>query len=336
MKILVTGGCGYIGSHTIVELLTNGHEVICVDNLCNSSKDILDQVSILGGGLKIMFYEEDLRDYEGMEDIFDEHRDIDCVIHFAGVKAVGESVQNPLKYYDNNVKGTMNLLALMKRYLIPKIIFSSSACVYGTPEHLPVKPSHPTKPENPYGNTKLAAENMITDFVNSDPVKKSAVLLRYFNPCGAHESGKIGESPVGMGDNLFPRIGNVIAGRLEKIGIFGDNYPTDDRTAIRDYIHVVDLAKGHIAALNSGFKQGKSMIYNLGTGKGYSVKKVIAEFEKQLGEEIPKTVEPRREGDIPELYADVNLANRKLDWSAELGLSEMVKSTLRYIKKSRE
>ena len=331
MKIIVTGGCGYIGSHLIIELLKLRHEIICIDNLSNSSKDILDYISALGGG-NVMFYEEDLRDYVGIEDIFDENRDIDCVIHLAGTKSVEESVKFPLVYYDNNVHGTMNLLFLMKRYKINRLIFSSSACVYGKVVDLPIKITHPTNPENPYGNSKLAAEKMIFDHMNS--YGGSAVILRYFNPCGAHDSGKIGENPKGMGNNLFPRIANFIRGKLDHIGIFGDNYVTPDGTAVRDYIHIMDLVKAHICALNNGFKNGKSFIYNIGSGKGYSVKEIIGEFERQLDSKIKTIVESRREGDVAELYTDPGNSLRKLKWECELGLDKMVESTIKMINNS--
>jgi UDP-glucose 4-epimerase len=327
MSILVTGGAGYIGTHTCVELLQAGYEVVVVDNLSNSSRESLERVEEITSKM-IKFYEVDLLAKTDLAKIF-EDEEIDAVIHFAALKAVGESVDIPLKYYENNIVGTMNLLNLMNEHGVNNIVFSSSATVYGDPHAVPIKEDFPVKPTNPYGWTKLMIEQMLMDLQAANPQMNVAVL-RYFNPVGAHESGLIGESPQGIPNNLMPYIAQVAVSRLDKLSVFGDDYPTIDGTGVRDYIHVVDLAKGHIAALrrledNPGYE-----IYNLGRGKGYSVIELVRAFEKATGREIPYEVAGRREGDVAESYADPTKANEALGWQAELGIEKMCEDTWRW------
>ena len=320
--ILVTGGAGYIGSHTCVELLNSGYNVVVFDNLYNASKESLRRVEKITGK-KVKFYEADMRNKAAMEKIFAENK-IDAVIHFAGLKAVGESVQKPLMYYDNNITGTLVLLEVMGKAGCKKIVFSSSATVYGDPERLPIDEECRLSVTNPYGSTKLMLENIMRDLYVADNTW-NIILLRYFNPVGAHESGLIGENPRGIPNNLTPYIAQVAGGKLKEINVFGNDYPTPDGTGVRDYIHVVDLAKGHIAALNKVRTSGVH-VYNLGTGNGYSVLDVIHAFEKACGKKLPYKICPRRAGDISSCYARADKALKELGWKAELGIEEMCAS----------
>ena len=322
MKVFVTGGAGYIGSHTVVELISAGHEVIIADNLSNSSEEAIRRVEIITGK-KVKFYKADVADRGALEPIFKENA-IDMVIHFAGLKAVGESVEVPVKYYRNNIDCTLTLLETMKDYGVKKIIFSSSATVYGDPASLPVKEDFPLSATNPYGATKLFIERILSDAAFADK-DMSVVLLRYFNPVGAHASGLIGEDPKGIPNNLAPFIAKVATGILPCIRVFGTDYPTKDGTGVRDYIHVVDLAKGHVAAMKKLEEKGV-FIYNLGTGVGYSVLEVIAAFEKACGKPLPKVMAPRRGGDIAACYASAEKAKKELGWVAELGIDDMCES----------
>lgn len=323
MKILVTGGAGYIGSHTCVELLEKGYEVVVVDNLCNSSPKAVKRVEQITGK-HIDFYEGDVRDKALLERIFSEHA-IDFVIHFAGLKAVGESCSKPLEYYDNNLCGTLVLLETMRAHGCKRIVFSSSATVYGDPEKLPLDETCKTGgTTNPYGTSKYFQEIILADLQKSDP-EWTVVLLRYFNPVGAHPSGLIGEDPQGIPNNLTPYIAKVAIGELKEIGVFGNDYPTKDGTGVRDYIHVVDLAKGHVAAIEGVGKSG-TYVYNLGTGNGYSVLEVIHAFDKACGRELPYKIKPRRPGDIAACYADASKAQRELGWKAELDIDDMCSS----------
>lgn len=321
-NILVTGGAGYIGSHTAVELLNRGYGVIVLDNLCNASRESLRRVEKITGK-KPIFYEADMRDKTAVERVFKEN-DVDAVIHFAGLKAVGESVAIPLAYYDNNIGGTLTLLQTMKDFGCKKIVFSSSATVYGDPERLPLDEECRLSVTNPYGATKLMLENIMRDLYVSDN-SWNIILLRYFNPVGAHESGLIGEDPKGIPNNLTPYIARVASGKLEKINVFGNDYSTPDGTGVRDYIHVVDLAKGHIAALDKVVSPGVH-IYNLGTGNGYSVLEVIRAFEKACGKKLPYSICPRRAGDIAACYAKVDKAFSELSWKAEKNIDDMCSS----------
>ena len=320
-KILVTGGAGYIGSHTVVELIDNGYDVVVVDNLSNSSKESLSRVEKITGA-QVKFYENDIADMDAMDKIFVEN-DIDAVIHFAGLKAVGESVEKPLEYYKNNISGTLNMCEVMRKHGVKNIIFSSSATVYGDPETVPITEECPKGVcTNPYGWTKSMLEQILMDFNVADP-EWNVILLRYFNPIGAHKSGMIGEDPNGIPNNLMPYITKVATKQLEKLNVFGDDYPTPDGTGVRDYIHVVDLAKGHVKALEKIVENPGVKIYNLGTGKGYSVLEVVKNFEEASGVEIPYVIAPRRAGDIAECYADASLAKEELGWEAEFGIKEM-------------
>lgn len=320
-KILVTGGAGYIGSHTVVELIDAGYDVVVVDNLSNSSKESLKRVEEITGK-QVKFYENDIADMVAMDKIFGEN-DIDSVIHFAGLKAVGESVEKPLEYYKNNISGTLNMCEVMRNHDVKNIIFSSSATVYGDPETVPITEECPKGVcTNPYGWTKSMLEQILMDLNVADP-KWNVILLRYFNPIGAHKSGKIGEDPNGIPNNLMPYITKVATKQLEKLNVFGDDYPTPDGTGVRDYIHVVDLAKGHVKALEKIVENPGVKIYNLGTGKGYSVLEVVKNFEDASGVEIPYVIAPRRAGDIAECYADASLAKEELGWEAEFGIKEM-------------
>lgn len=321
MRILVTGGAGYIGSHTCVELLNEGYDVVIVDNLYNSSKKAEDRIEKITGK-NVTFYEADVLDKKELNHIFDEE-DIDAVIHFAGLKAVGESVHKPLEYYHNNITGTLNLCDAMRSHDVKKIIFSSSATVYGDPAQIPITEECPKgTPTNPYGWTKWMLEQILTDIHTADPEWK-VILLRYFNPIGAHKSGLIGEDPKGIPNNLIPYVAQVAIGKLKSVGVFGDDYDTPDGTGVRDYIHVVDLAKGHVKAIEKLKDQEEVGIYNLGTGKGYSVLQVIRAFEKACGHEIPYEIKPRRAGDIATCYSACDKAKEDLGWEAEYDIEQM-------------
>ena len=323
MAILVTGGAGYIGSHTTVELLKKGYEVVVMDNLYNASKIALDRVEQITGK-KVKFYEVDMRDKEADRKIFQENN-IDCVIHFAGMKAVGESVRIPLDYYDNNIGGTITLLEVMKEFNVKTILFSSSATVYGGKATVPFYEDSALGLTNPYGATKLMIEHILNDLYISDP-EWNISLLRYFNPVGAHESGLIGEDPKGIPNNLMPYIAQVATGKLPMLHVYGNDYDTIDGTGVRDYIHVVDLALGHIAALEYCTKPGVH-IYNLGTGKGVSVLEMLHAFEKACGKELPYVIDPRRPGDIATCYANVDLAKKELHFEAKRTVEDMCRDT---------
>lgn len=328
MAILVTGGAGYIGSHTCVELLNEGYEVVVVDNLYNSSEKALERVEQITGK-KLKFYQVDLLDKEALKEVFDKEQ-VDCVIHFAGLKAVGESVAKPLEYYHNNMTGTFNLCDVMREHGVKNIVFSSSATVYGDPAFVPITEECPKgKITNPYGQTKGMLEQVLTDLNVADP-EWNVVLLRYFNPIGAHESGLIGEDPKGIPNNLVPYIAQVAVGKLQALGVFGNDYDTPDGTGVRDYIHVVDLAKGHVKAIEKLKKNEGVSIYNLGTGKGYSVLDVLHAFEKACGKELPYVIKPRRPGDIATCYADPSKAKEELGWVAEKGIEEMCADSWRW------
>ncbi len=335
MAILVTGGAGYIGSHTCVELLNKGYDVIVVDNLCNSCKEALDRVQeITGKTLK--FYEVDILDREGLTKVF-EAEQIDSVIHFAGLKAVGESVAKPLEYYQNNITGTLVLCDVMRSHGVKSIVFSSSATVYGTPAFVPITEECPKGIcTNPYGWTKSMLEQILTDLHTADSEWK-VILLRYFNPIGAHESGRIGENPKGIPNNLVPYITQVAVGKLESLGVFGDDYDTPDGTGVRDYIHVVDLAIGHVKAIEKMAKiRDGVLVYNLGTGIGYSVLDIVKGFEKAVGQPIPYVIRPRRPGDIATCYADPTLAKKELGWEAVRDLNKMCEDSWRWQKNNPE
>ena len=319
MNVLVTGGVGFIGSHTVVELLQAGHSVVVADNLSNSNEEALTRVRRLTGK-EVTFYRCDVRDREALASIFSRHT-FDWVIHFAGLKAVGESVQKPLLYYDNNVLSTIVLLESMQRFRVKRMVFSSSATVYGEPERLPLDETCRLSVTNPYGATKLMQENILRDVWRADPAWNIA-LLRYFNPVGAHPSGFIGEDPKGIPNNLMPYVAQVASGKLQSIGVFGNDYPTADGTGVRDYIHVVDLARGHLAAIEKLTAPGVH-VYNLGTGRGYSVLEMIRAFEKVCQKKLPYQIRPRRAGDIAACYAACDKAARELGWRAEYGLEEM-------------
>ncbi len=320
MTVLVTGGAGYIGSHTVVELLNAGHDVVVIDNLCNSSREAIERIKKITGK-ELMFYENDVRDRAALELIFTAF-DIDWVIHFAGLKAVGESVGKPVEYYDNNLVSTLVLIETMQKFGVKKIVFSSSATVYGDPAELPLRETSKMNPAtNPYGATKVMQENILKDLFTSDN-EWTVALLRYFNPVGAHESGLIGEDPKGIPNNLMPYVAQVASGKLKEIGVFGNDYPTPDGTGVRDYIHVVDLAKGHVSALEKLQKAGV-YVYNLGTGKGYSVLDMVKAFSKACGKELPYVIKPRRAGDIATCYASAEKAERELGWKAEYDLEKM-------------
>ena len=328
MRILVTGGAGYIGSHTVVELLNEGHEAVVVDNLYNASEVSLSRVEEITGK-KVTFYKADIRDRQAMDEIFDKES-IECVIHFAGLKAVGESVAKPLEYYENNIGGTLTLAESMRDHGVKNIIFSSSATVYGDPAFVPITEQCPKgTPTNPYGWTKHMIEQMLTDLHTADP-EWNVILLRYFNPIGAHKSGKIGEDPKGIPNNLLPYVAQVAIGKLPCLGVFGDDYDTPDGTCIRDYIQVVELAKGHVAALKKVLENPGVKVYNLGTGNGQSVFDVVKAFGKACGHEIPYEVKPRRAGDVPVVYSDASLAKEELGWTAEYGIDEMCADSWRW------
>ncbi len=320
MKVLVTGGAGFIGSHTVVELLNAGYEAVVADNLCNASEESLKRVEKITGK-KVAFYKVDVRDRAAMEKIFADEK-IDWVIHFAGLKAVGESCKKPVEYYDNNLVSTLVLLEVMRDAGCKNIVFSSSATVYGDPNELPIKETTPLNPTtNPYGTSKVMQEMMLKDVYAADN-GWNIVLLRYFNPVGAHESGLIGEDPKGIPNNLMPYVAQVASGKLQHIGVFGNDYPTPDGTGVRDYIHVVDLAKGHVAAIKA-LKTAGVHVYNLGTGHGYSVLDMIRAFEKACGKTLPYDIKPRRAGDIASCYASSEKAEKELGWKAEYDLEKM-------------
>lgn len=321
MKIMVTGGAGYIGSHTVLALLEAGHEVVVMDNLSNSSRASLDRVSELAGGKEVEFHEVDLLDAPALRELFLLTRP-DAVIHFAGLKAVGESAEKPLWYYNTNVAGTINLLYAMDEAGCRTIVFSSSATVYGAPEEMPLTEKLPMDAQSCYGRTKEHIEDMLLDLAASDP-RWNIALLRYFNPVGAHESGRIGEDPTGVPNNLLPFIAQVAVGRREKLMVFGDDYPTPDGTGVRDYIHVVDLADGHLKALDVVWREGGLRTWNLGTGNGYSVLEVRKAFEEASGREIPFEIADRRPGDVAVSYADPSSALADLGWSASRDLATM-------------
>lgn len=328
MAILVTGGAGFIGSHTCVELLEAGYEVVVVDNLYNASRKSMDRIEQITGK-KPIFYEADILDREALNKIFEKEQ-IDSVIHFAGLKAVGESVAKPIEYYYNNIAGTLVLCDVMRNHNVKNIVFSSSATVYGDPASIPITEECPKgKITNPYGQTKGMLEQVLEDIHVSDP-EWNVILLRYFNPIGAHKSGLIGEDPKGIPNNLVPYVAQVAIGKLECLGVFGDDYDTPDGTGVRDYIHVVDLAKGHVAAIKKLEEKKGVLIYNLGTGKGYSVLDVVHAFEKACGKKIPYAVKPRRPGDIATCYADPAKAKAELGWEAENGIEEMCADSWRW------
>ena len=321
-KILVTGGAGFIGSHTVLELLNKNYEVVVVDNFSNSSFESIRRVQKITGKT-VTFYETDIRDRAAMEKIFAEHK-FDAVIHFAAFKAVGESCRMPLKYYENNISGTVSLLQIMEKYNVKKIIFSSSATVYGDPERLPLDENCRLSTTNPYGSTKLMMENIMQDVQKADK-EWNILLLRYFNPVGAHESGLIGEDPKGIPNTLMPYVAQVASGKLQCINVFGNDYDSPDGTGVRDYIHVVDLALGHIAAIEHCNEAGVH-IYNLGTGHGYSVLDMIHAFEKACGKELPYKICERRPGDVAACYACPDKAKKELKWEAKFGIEEMCAS----------
>ena len=328
MAVLVTGGAGFIGSHTVVELLDNGYDVVVVDNLVNSSSKSLDRVEQITGK-KVKFYEVDILDREGLNKVF-ENEKIDSCIHFAGLKAVGESVQKPWEYYENNIAGTLVLVDVMRQHGVKNIIFSSSATVYGDPAEIPITENCPKgQCTNPYGWTKSMLEQVLSDMQKADP-EWNVILLRYFNPIGAHKSGLIGENPNGIPNNLMPYVTQVAVGKLKELGVFGNDYDTPDGTGVRDYIHVVDLAKGHVKALKKIDEKCGLKIYNLGTGKGYSVLDIVKNFEEATGVKIPYVIKPRRAGDIATCYASAAKAKEELGWEAEYGIKEMCADSWRW------
>lgn len=330
MSVLVTGGAGFIGSHTVVELLNAGYDVVIVDNFSNSKPSALKAIKKITEK-DFKFYEVDILNKKKLDKVFEENKDIDSVIHFAALKAVGESVEKPIDYYINNVTGTLTLLKSMKEHNVKKIVFSSSATVYGDPHSVPIREDFPKHATNPYGQTKVMIEQILEDVYVSDK-SWSVVLLRYFNPIGAHESGLIGESPNGIPNNLMPYINQVALGKLDHLNVFGDDYPTHDGTGVRDYIHVVDLVKGHIKAIKRTKKMKGVESYNLGTGKGYSVLDIVKNFEKANKLKIKYEIGPRRPGDIAECYADPSKAEMVLGWKAEKSLEDMCKDSWNYAK----
>ena len=327
MSILVTGGCGYIGSHTVVELLNIGEDIVILDNLSNSKECVLDRIETITGK-RPKFYKADLLDIDECEKVFKEN-DIESVIHFAGFKAVGESVEKPMMYYHNNITGTLNLCALMSKYNAKKIVFSSSATVYGMPKSVPISEDFPLSTTNPYGETKLMIERILSDICVSD--KDYAVsVLRYFNPVGAHESGLIGEDPKGIPNNLLPYVSRVAVGIYEHLNVFGDDYDTPDGTGVRDFIHVVDLAKAHLCALDYARKNKGIDYFNVGTGNGYSVLQVVKAYEEASGKSVPYVIRDRRPGDIGECYANPEKAYKLLGWKAEKGIADMCRDLARW------
>jgi UDP-glucose 4-epimerase len=334
MKILVTGGAGYIGSHTCVELIKAGYQVVVVDNLCNSKSSVLDRIATITG-VTVPFIQVDLRERAQLEKVFVQHR-FDAVMHFAGLKAVGESVAEPLRYYDNNVEGSLVLFQVMAQHDVRNLVFSSSATVYGDPATVPILEDFPLAATNPYGRSKLMIEDMLRDLATSDPSWRIA-LLRYFNPAGAHESGLIGEDPNDIPNNLFPYVAQVASGRRSLLSVYGDDYPTDDGTGVRDYIHVVDLASGHVKTLAKLTDSDAGvMTYNLGTGRGSSVLQMVKAFEHASGRPIPYQVVARRPGDIAVCYADASLAQRELGWRAERSIEQMCVDSWRWQAMSEE
>ena len=334
MKILVTGGCGYIGSHTVVELLNHGIETVIIDNLVNSTKEVIVKIEEITKK-KPIFYEGDVRDEELLRSIFKSHK-IDAVIHFAGLKAVGESVEKPLEYYQNNLDSTLVLLSVMREFKVKRIIFSSSATVYGESKIVPIKEEYPVGgTTNPYGTSKLMIEHILKDLAISDS-EMSIVILRYFNPIGAHSSGLIGDNPNGIPNNLMPYIVKVASGDLPYLNVFGDDYDTIDGTGVRDYIHVVDLAIGHVKALGKVMKDKGVFVYNLGTGRGYSVLEIVKSFEEVNKVSIPYEIKERRSGDIAECYADITKAEEELGFKAKYGIEEMVKDSWNFYVKNHE
>lgn len=329
MSILVTGGTGYIGSHTCVELLNAGYDIVVLDNFSNSKPEVLDKIKQITGQ-DFRFYKADILDQPALHKIFTENQ-FEAVIHFAGLKAVGESVQIPLRYYHNNVTGSVILLETMTEHQVKRLVFSSSATVYGSPNVLPITEDHPLSAANPYGSTKLTIENILRDVYASDP-EWSIALLRYFNPIGAHTSGLIGEDPQGIPNNLMPYLTKVAAGQLECLSVYGSDYPTPDGTGVRDYIHVVDLSLGHIKALEKIMQVTGEEAYNLGTGRGYSVLEVINTFEMVTGQKVNYRIAPRRPGDIAACYADPGKAKRELNWEARYGLEDMCADAWRFVK----
>ena len=327
MKILVTGGAGYIGSHTAVVLLEQGHDVVVVDNLCNSKRVAVERVEEITGK-SVAFYPYDVCDEEKVRQVFQKEKP-DAVIHFAGLKAVGESVAIPLRYYDNNLTSTLVLLKVMKECGVGNFVFSSSATVYGDPASVPIREDFPLSATNPYGSTKLMIERILLDCAQADE-QFHPVLLRYFNPVGAHESGKLGEDPNGIPNNLVPYIAQVAVGKLEKLHVFGGDYPTPDGTGVRDYIHVVDLARGHVAAIEKVSQNCGLFVCNLGTGKGYSVLDILHAYEKACGKELPYVMDPRRPGDIAACYADPQKAWDEMGWKAQYGIEEMCASSWKW------
>lgn len=328
MAILVTGGAGFIGSHTVVELQSAGYEVVVLDNLSNSSEKSLERVQQITGK-PVKFYKTDILDREGLNEVFEKEQ-IDSCIHFAGLKAVGESVVKPWEYYENNIAGTLTLVDVMRKHDVKNIIFSSSATVYGDPAIIPITEECPKGVcTNPYGWTKWMLEQILTDLHTADP-EWNVVLLRYFNPIGAHKSGKIGEDPKGIPNNLIPYITQVAIGKLERLGVFGNDYDTPDGTGVRDYIHVVDLAVGHVRAVEKLREKAGVSVYNLGTGNGYSVLDMVKAFGKACGKEIPYEIKPRRAGDIATCYCDASKAAKELNWTAKRGLEEMCEDSWRW------
>jgi UDP-glucose 4-epimerase len=329
LPVLVTGGAGYIGSHVCVELINSGYLPVVVDNLCNSKPEALKRVAQITG-VEPLLYELDINDKEGMREVFKQHS-FAAVMHFAGLKAVGESNQIPMKYYRYNVAGTLSLTEVMEEFKVWKLIFSSSATVYGDPVSVPIDESFATSATNPYGRSKLIVEEILRDMAKAANNQWNISLLRYFNPVGAHESGKIGEDPAGIPNNLLPYVAQVAIGKLKELNVFGDDYPTVDGTGVRDYIHVVDLAKGHVAALEGLEKSGIGCReYNLGTGAGLSVLQIVKAFELASGRAIPYKISPRRAGDIASCYADASKAKADLNWEAHLGLERMMQDTWRW------
>ena len=332
MRILVTGGTGFIGSETVVELIKNGYEAVIVDNLSNSKEAVVDRIETITG-VKPVFYQADCCDYAAFEEVFKKEK-IDAVIHFAGLKAVGESVHKPVEYYSNNLISTCNLLKLMKKYGVHNIVFSSSATVYGVPKHVPLYETDPVESAtNPYGETKVMIERILEDACKADK-ELNAALLRYFNPIGAHPSGLLGEDPNGIPNNLMPYITQVAIGKLDHLRVYGDTYPTPDGTGIRDYIHVVDLAKGHVATIKKLLTNPGLVIYNLGTGKGTSVLEMVKAFEEATGVNIPYTIEGIRAGDVAENYANCDKAYKELGWKAELTVLDACRDAYNFQKKN--
>ncbi len=328
-KILITGGAGFIGSHTAVEFLSAGKEIVIVDNFSNSKLEAIDTIKKISN-CDFPFYELDLRDKDALDRVFCEN-DIECVVHFAGLKAVGESVSLPLAYYHNNLVSTLVLCEVMKEHNVKKLVFSSSATVYGDPASVPIREDFPLHTTNPYGTTKLMIEQILQDLYVSDK-DWGIVILRYFNPIGAHESGLLGEDPNGIPNNLLPYVAKVAAGELPKLNIFGNDYPTKDGTGVRDYIHVVDLSLGHVCAFNKIQNENGVFIYNLGTGNGYSVLEIVKAFEKACGNAVPYVFAPRRDGDIAACYANPEKAKKELGWEAKFGIAKMCEDAWRFVK----